>query len=329
MKSWGLWLRVALVVAIVGFIAWRIDPEEAWDALQNMHPVYLLGSVAAYGAGRAVAGLRWRLLISGYADVPMRDAVGLMHIAYFANSLLPGQIGHVVGVQVAARRYRANRAALAGSVFAAMPLTDTIAFACFGLVGLAFMGDRLPAALIVGLTLLVVALTTAAVWTARSRRRPGWGSRNVPIRWLPQQAREWAEDHTEQFIAGLSTFRDTRVALKAIGLALGMWLLTAVSLLLVGEGLGIRFSIPEWLVLTAATNVIILVPVTPSNIGPYEAAVTGLATALGAPAGAAFLLAIISHVLSILYLSVAGVVAMLLMGLRPSEVLSLRGRADD
>jgi uncharacterized membrane protein YbhN (UPF0104 family) len=71
-----------------------------------------------------------------------------------------------------------------------------------------------------------------------------------------------------------------------------------------------------------AANMISSVPITPSNIGTYEVAVTELAKALGVDAGVAGGFAIATHIFNILWITGAGFIAMWSLGLTLNDVFS-------
>ena len=89
-----------------------------------------------------------------------------------------------------------------------------------------------------------------------------------------------------------------------------------------GLAFGIHLSMPAWMLIMVAANMISSVPITPSNIGAYEVAVTELLKALGVDAGDAAGFAIASHVLNILWITVAGFVAMWALSLSLDDVFS-------
>jgi uncharacterized membrane protein YbhN (UPF0104 family) len=80
------------------------------------------------------------------------------------------------------------------------------------------------------------------------------------------------------------------------------------------------------MLIMVAANMISSVPVTPSNIGAYEVAITEVMKALGVDAGAAGGYAIAAHVFNILWITAAGFSAMWALGLSWDDVFSFGRR---
>jgi uncharacterized membrane protein YbhN (UPF0104 family) len=78
-----------------------------------------------------------------------------------------------------------------------------------------------------------------------------------------------------------------------------------------------------------AANMISSVPITPSNIGAYEVAITELTKALGVDAGVAGGFAIAAHVFNIVWITGAGFIAMWALGLSWDDVFSFGRKAPD
>jgi hypothetical protein len=71
----------------------------------------------------------------------------------------------------------------------------------------------------------------------------------------------------------------------------------------------------------------ISLPLAPSNIGPYEVAVAEVVAILGVARPLAGGYAIATHVLNILWVTLTGLVAMWLLGLRVQDIFYLGGPA--
>jgi uncharacterized protein (TIRG00374 family) len=129
------------------------------------------------------------------------------------------------------------------------------------------------------------------------------------------------------FIDGLAVFREAKLAAQAIGLSFCIWLLEVAMFVLFGLAFGIHLSMPAWMLIMVAANMVSSIPITPSNIGTYELAVVELVKALGVPAGDAVAFAIATHIFNIVWITGAGFVAMWALGLSIDDVFSFGRKA--
>jgi uncharacterized membrane protein YbhN (UPF0104 family) len=228
-----------------------------------------------------------------------------------------------VRVQVPAQRYGVSRARLVAAVFATESLLDGVAFAVIGLIGLALIDlQGFPTGVFWGLLGLVAGGLIAVIPLSQVQLSEGWTDRKL-VRLLPDRVRLMLEETAPHFIDGLSVFCNLRQGTRAIGLSFSIWMLEVGMFALFGEAFGFTLSMPAWMLIMVAANVISSLPVAPSNIGAYEVALTELCIALGVSAGVAGGFAIAAHMFNIIWIAVAGLTAMWLMRLSPADVFSL------
>ena len=116
---------------------------------------------------------------------------------------------------------------------------------------------------------------------------------------LPDRLRLALEEAVPHFIDGLAVFRNPRLGAQAIALSFAIWLIEVGMFALFGLAFGIHLSMPAWMLIMVAANMISSVPITPSNIGAYEVAMTELMKALGVDGGLAGGFAIGAHIFNI------------------------------
>ncbi len=318
-----LLFRTAVSLALVAILLWRIDLSEAGRALRDADYVYVIPALALFGVAKLLVARRWRLMMSEFADLPLWPLFGILLVSNLANNVLPARIGDVIRVQVPAQRYDVSRARLAATVFATESLLDGIAFAVIGLIGLALIDlHGFPTAVFWGMLGLVTGSLVAVIPVSHLKLQEGWTSRGI-MPALPDRLRLPLEEAVPHFIDGLAVFRGPRLGSQAIALSFAIWLIEVGMFALFGLAFGIHLSMPAWMLIMVAANMISSVPITPSNIGTYEVAVTELVTALGVDRGVAGGFAIATHVFNILWITGAGFIAMWSLGLAPADVFSL------
>jgi len=316
-------VRTGVSLALLAFLVWRVDLAAAWEALQDANYAYVAPALLLFGASKLLVAQRWGLMMSTFAQIPLAQLFGIFMVSCMANNVVPARIGDLIRVQVPAQRYDMSRARLAATVFATESLLDGIAFAILGLIGLALIDiDGFPTEVFWGLLGLITGAVLAVIPIAHLKLSEGWTQRGfMPM--LPDRLRLLLEEAVPHFIDGLAVFRDLRLGAQAMVLSFAIWLLEVGMFALFGLAFGIHLSMPAWMLIMIAANMISAVPVAPSNIGAYEVAITELTKALGVAAGPAGAFAIAAHIFNIASITVVGVVSLYALKLNWSDVFSL------
>jgi glycosyltransferase 2 family protein len=324
-----LLVRVAASIALLALLLWRIDLPEAGRALRDANYVYVVPGLALFGLAKLLVAQRWRIMMSTFAALPLPPLFGILLVSNLANNIVPARIGDLIRVQVPAQRYDVSRARLAATVFATESLLDGIAFAVLGLIGLALIDlPNFPTGVFWGVLGAVSGGLIAVIPLSHLKLQDGWTGRGVmPL--LPDRVRLALEEAVPHFIDGLAVFRNARLGAEAIALSFTIWLIEVGMFALFGLAFGIHLSMPSWMLIMVAANMISSVPITPSNIGAYEVAITELTKALGVDAGLAGGFAIAAHVFNIAWITAAGFVAMWALGLSWDDVFSFGRKAPD
>jgi len=315
-------LRLAVSLALLGFLVWRVDLQAAAEALRDANYVYVVPALAIFGLAKLLVAQRWRVMMHNFGPPPLMPTFGILLVSNLANNVVPARIGDVIRVQVPAQRYGMSRARLAATVFATESLLDGVTFAVLGLIGLALIDLRgFPTEALWGMLGLVAGGLLAVVPLSHLRLDEGWECRGLLAR-LPHGVQHAIETVVPHFIDGLAVFREARLGAEAIALSFAIWLLEVAMFALFGLAFGIHLSMPAWLLITVAANLISSVPIAPSNIGPYEVALTELLKALGVSVGVAGGFAIATHMFNIVWITVAGLIAVWALGLSLVDVFS-------
>ncbi len=319
-------IRIAASVALLALLLWRLDLGSAAHALRYANYFYVIPGLALFGIAKLLVAQRWRIMMSTFADVPLSPLFGILLVSNLANNIVPARIGDLIRVQVPAQRYDVSRARLAATVFATESLLDGIAFAVLGLIGLALIDlPNFPTAIFWGVLGGVGGGLIAVIPLSHLKLQDGWTAQGIMPR-LPDRLRLALEEAVPHFIDGLAVFRNARLGGEAIALSFIIWLLEVGMFVLFGLAFGIHLSMPAWVLIMVAANLISSIPITPSNIGAYEVAITELTKALGVDAGLAGGFAIAAHVFNIAWITGAGFIAMWALGLSVDDVFSFGGK---
>ncbi|HYM15661.1 MAG TPA: lysylphosphatidylglycerol synthase transmembrane domain-containing protein [Dehalococcoidia bacterium] len=324
-----LLIRIAVSLALVAILLWRIDLTQAGRALRDANYFYIIPALVLFALAKLLVAQRWRLMMSEFADVPLPPLFGILLVSNLANNVMPARIGDVIRVQIPAQRYDVSRARLAATVFATESLLDGIVFATLGLIGLGLINLKgFPTGVFWGVLGLVAGGLIAVIPLSHLKLQDGWTQRGIIPR-LPDRIRLALEEAVPHFVDGLAVFRNLKLGAQAIALSFTLWFIEIAMFVLIGEAFGIRLSLPAWMLVMVTANMISSVPIAPSNIGPYEVAVTELLKALGVEAGVAGGFAITAHIFTILWITGAGALSMWLLGLGIGDVFSLGRKPAD
>lgn len=318
--------RIAVSAGLIGLLVWRVNIREALETLTEANYVYVAAAFPVYSLSKLVATYRWRLMLQSLADLPALDLFGVYLTSNMVNVLIPLRAGDFVRVQVPAHRYGLPRAGLTATVFVTESLLDGVAFAAVVLGAIAFLDvPNLPPGLAWGLVVAVAGGLVVGVAASRLRLREGWHDRGWFAR-VPRSTRQTAGDSLPSFLEGLAILRDVPLAGRALVATLAIWLLEGARFALFGLTFGLDLGFADYLVIMVVANMVGAIPITPSNIGPYEVAVAEVAVLLGVDASLAGGYAIGTHLLSIVWIVASGLVAMWLLGLAWGDVFYLRER---
>jgi uncharacterized membrane protein YbhN (UPF0104 family) len=267
----GLALGLAMLVASVVYLADLIETStlrDVWQALLA-DPLGLAVALAAYGAAFALRAKAWQSTLPGLAT---GQAWSALHVALLGNHVLPLRLGEPMRITSVLRRTgMPSRPVIASAV--SLRAADV-------LVVVALTAIAAPAILAaagwwiaVGLSIALVVMLVGVAWSRRLR------------------------------ITGASVRIPGGRALAATAAA---WLLEAAVVWQIARVAELGLTPWDAVAVTAATIAAQTVAVTPGGLGSYEAAATAALVALGIPAGAAFAVALTTHVVKTGYAFLVG-----------------------
>jgi len=331
------WLRrIAWQGAVtLGFalIATRVvDVAALRAALAGVTLGWIPPALLLFTSAKFIDSWRWRYLLRGVAreaahPPPQAALFGAFLIGNMANNLLPLRAGDVAKVQVLANRYGASRAGVAATVFIVEATLDGVVFVAFLLAAIAFWDlGALPAVSMAAVAVLVAAAAIAlAVALALARGGPHCARALSTA--VPARLHEPLRAQLAQAAAGLDALRSWRRAGGALLLSVPAWLVEAAMFALIGHAFGLDHGYATYVAAMISANLAVAVPVALWNFGPYEALVGGILAAAETEPTVAVSYALSVHLLTSVWINLTGLCAFWALGVRPSDVLGLRGPA--
>ena len=321
-------IQAVLVAISMAVLLWRVDVVEALRRLDNVEPGWALAGMALFTVSKGIHAYRWRVLL-GRSDVPLRPLVSIFMVSNLVNALLPLRAGDLVRIELPSRLLGLPRAALASNVLFVESLFDGLAF----LVLVAVAGFVLDEGVreLPGLTIfaIIVALAFVVLVLLARWELPAEPSRSRLLVVVPDAARERAARLLEQLQEGMASLREIRYTIVSLVISVAAWVAEVGVYWMMAKALGIDLGLGEAIVLMIAANIVVSLPITPWDIGPFEVAVTEAFVLLGGDRvdGSSFAVAV--HLLLLAWITVTGVIAMFTLNLRPGEVLGPRLRRPD
>jgi phosphatidylinositol alpha-mannosyltransferase len=204
------------------------------------------------------------------------DAMQGTTIGVLMSATLPARVGEPSRALIVARRLGRPRERLAAvlGTLVSQTLLIVLALVILGAVMFTTIGlfaGRQQALVWYGLAPLAV---LSAVLVAPALLRSGLPSRSDRVhRWLVL-----ARDALVRVRSGLRVFRSPREGLIAVTMQLGAWALQWVSCFVLLKALGLDLDMGAAAAVLFAVNVTAVLPVTPSNLGVFQAACLAVLT---------------------------------------------------
>lgn len=319
-----LLLQVALTAGSFTFLALRVDLDRAVEQLTDVRLGWALAGLVVFTLSKTIHAYRWRVLLRHRRDLSGRGLLPVFLISNLANAVVPLRAGDVLRVELARRRFGIPRAELTSSVFLVESVLDGVAFIVLLLPALLLLDPgalRTPAAAVVALVVLGAFAASLVI----ARRGAGVAVEHWRVAGLlPPPLRAHIATIVPSFVNGMRVLRGGAGMGIAIGFSVVAWAAEVGVYWMMGRAFGLELGFSEAVLVTIAANVIVSLPLTPWDIGPYEVAVTEALAFMGFGLSEAGAYAVGSHILLIVWIGLTGIVAMWTLHVRPGELISSR-----
>jgi uncharacterized protein (TIRG00374 family) len=317
------WLgQVVFALAFIGLAAWQVSWGHIVDAFRHVRPEWVGVALLIYLGTRIVNAWEWQVLLSKVGKPPMHGLLGIMLIGSLVNAVLPGNLGDVAKIQIAANRYALPRAGLIAGR-GAEALINNFMFVVVAVIGIMTVrGDTVSRDALWFFVPLTIAATIGVIALSRvlPEALPQWRF----LRRLPPGLYSTLEALWPRIHDGFEAIRRPRLLGILVALGLFGWTVDIAINWSYGNAFGLDVSFGAYVSVTLALAIITTFPVTFGNIGTWEVAVVGALALYDVPADEALAYALGSHVFVTLFNVTLGLVAMAAMRLHPGEVFRFR-----
>jgi len=270
----------------------KISFSEIAAMLTSVRPGYLCLLALLAPLDFLIRGLRLKVLLSGFGNLPAAATIRITAIGFALNNILPFRLGELSRVALLSKEHNLPFTGVLATILAERLLdvmTICAVFLCTVRMSPGFA--ELPS-FIQTASLLLPALAIGAAAVA-------WGSHIVTRAENSKFALNHPRIHAllDKFATATHALRCPLTGLKAALLSIALWLLSGSAFFVGGLALGLEppISYGQSVFLMCATALVSVIPAAPGYFGTFEFAVKKLATGWGYSAEAGVALAALVH----------------------------------
>ena len=310
---------VALVGLGLGAVAIsRLGVHHVVRALVGVHVGWLAVAAALMVLSLLVRALSWLVVLRAAlpgAGVPAAVVLRATMIGVMVSAVVPGRLGEAARAIVIARRVGAV-SVVAGTILS-QTLLNLVALVALGaavITSTGVLSAPVGALLAISAPVALVGLMLVAPGALRRASHHG------PPRLRRATARLALE--LARVRGGLRVFRHLRDGLAATLAQLAAWAMQVLSAYLVLQALGLQRTagLAGAAAVLVAVNVTAVVPVTPSNVGVFQAACVAVLAGFGVPGGPALAYGVLLQAVEVITAVALGLPALAAEGLSWSQV---------
>jgi uncharacterized protein (TIRG00374 family) len=287
------WTLTALAVALLVRLAMTVAWHDVWEAARTASPRWLIAAALVNLLTPAVRGTRWWLFLRAAGSPSLTLAIHAAYVGSGLNNVLPASGGDAARALLVARRSIIP----AATALATLAVDRVVELATYLALILAIpLFIVVPEVISRGKTIAAITLGALGVAGVIAARR----ARHRATDRHAHASHGRLRAHLSRFITGLVELPSPRRVAPAVGLSLVAWGIQAVTYHLVALATGLPASFAESTVVMLAVNLSFLMPLTPGNVGVFQAVYAVTMTALGVPSSAAVATALLIQALQIL-----------------------------
>lgn len=288
-----------LVSAILLVLAVRqVDLSQLGQLVRGANYALVAVAVGVYFLDLLLRSARWQVLLTQTRRIPIARLYPILAIGYMANNLLPGRVGELSRAYLIGRREQMSGSTVLASVVVER-LLDGITVLFLLLATIAVLPQtRAPDSWVLVLAqLAAITFGVAVVGSAALIVAPGFwlaGFERIARR-FPGRTSDLAVRLVDRFIVGFAVLGDPALLVRTILLSAAIWVVGAVTYLLVSAAFGISLSLVAAIATICVVNLATAVPQAPAGLGAFEAAAEGALVLLGVDSTTAFGITVVLH----------------------------------
>jgi uncharacterized protein (TIRG00374 family) len=304
--DWKKLLGVLIAIGLLITSFYNVDFKELWHTLARIHPFYLFVALASAVLMNWAKGMRWRALIRDVKVISKTRVFALFHVGQMINLSLPALTGQAGRIVMLAKQEGLSKTFCFTTVamevlFDGITLILVVYAASFIFAFPGWVREaEVYAAIIIGAILLVLALLV------RYERGLAYFGKKTIRRRLPNTYKK-LEKWTSSFSNGLVSLRSSRGVFSVGFYSILVWIFhIGISIMLI-RAFGL--NIPFWagVVIVIVNSFLLLIPVSPGNIGSFQLAVIWALSLFDVPHAEAAAFSIVLHFMDVAPVFLVGI----------------------
>jgi uncharacterized protein (TIRG00374 family) len=304
---------VALAVLLLALFFRGTDWAEIRGALLSAQLSLILWSLAAIMVTYVIRALRWQILLSPLGRPGLWNCFSATVIGFMVNFLLFGRLGEIARPYLLARREGFSASAAFATILLerVLDLVTVVLFVGFSLLLRAGRSEAqegvgsLELGGLLGLVAAVLGLGSMFLFARYPDASLRFSKRLLSH--VPRGFADRALSFLETFRSGLGVLVDGSGLVKTALMSVALWLSICLSFWLGARAFGVEFDFVDTFLVIGFLTVGVAVP-TPGAIGGYHVmCALALTTLFGTEASLAKAVALVSHAISFVPVTILGI----------------------
>ncbi len=281
--------------------------RDLWDATKDVNFAFLAAAFISAVAMNWSKSMRWRALVRDVKEISHVRTIALFHVTQMVNLSLPALTGQAARIVLLARQERLSK------TFCATTVAMEVLFDGISLIALVYLASfifdfpdwvrtvEIYAAIVIGAILLIVFIT----WR-NQRALEYFGKTRIKRRFpkLYENLKNWAAS----VLSGMTSLKSSTRILEVSFYSVLIWFFhVGVTVMLI---LAFGLNVPAWagVVIVIVNSFLLLVPLTPGNIGSFQLIVKGtLVELFNASNSEAFAISVAFHFMDVVPVFLVGI----------------------
>lgn len=330
MSKTRLLIGFLLSIVLLYFFLRNLDFAHLWAVLKSGDPYWLIAAFLLNAFNYFLRSVRWRYFLLPIKKTRIWNLYKTTVIGFAITQMFPARIGEIVRPVLLARKENIGRSAAIATIVIER-LFDTLTVLFILVVYLLFLLDPLQlsdsargslgelkkAGLII---FAIVAVGMVFLYYLKKnpafvRRIVGWFER-----FLPKKAVASIDHVLDSFVEGLSILHDPRVLIKVSYWSLLFWLVICANFWACAKAFHPAFPFTGTFLIMILLAIGIAVP-TPGGVGGYHLLCKiGLMTFFDVPEAQATAIALVSHAINFLPITLEGLIFLWHEGLSAGKI---------
>ncbi len=312
-------LIIGFTVTVIAFVILfsKVDFEMFKHSFTGIDYHLIIPAVFVYFSTLFIRGLRWKLLVAGFAKISFKSSAGMVVSGYALNNVFPARAGDITRAYVTSKEGKCSKTSSLAAIFAEKVFDGfSIVTILFSLL-LFFPSPPVIKSISVVAGICFLVLFFFIITASFS---------DIPFRFLNLLESVFPDFMKPLFVLGRKFFNGVS-SLNGIGavlhvfvLSFSIWFLEAIVYFLAVTASGHTLPFDAVLYALVAVNLAMLIPSTPGGLGVFQFAVVSTLGFFGMESNSALAISFVIHAIQLIPVTIIGFIWINLSHLKPGEL---------